>query len=433
MDFQHTPRRAHSADGRLNTSVGAYAKDWSRTPMSGCNEVSSFSQTPLNSPRRQRGYDDNDEPRTPDCQIYPQWRDTPVERNLFCHHPENSLELGRATADLSSSSSTSSPAAPSAGLCLQHFWTGSPFMDTVLEPSEEDSMHGSSSHCTSLQSSRATSAVFSDRPLTPVQIAGFAGRASHQSTPCNSSTTPSSFIQNRPTSPYSDFPVAFPGTATTCCLTEDASRHSHGLDSTYFSPTSFNSGGQGSWHIYTPMPRARTPPNDTPQLMKMRQSICHRKSGRVNIVHWIVSASVLRSTDKQAISETFMLCAGEGHLEVPFILMLVPKASYQKKGGGSFRKAKGKGFVQLKAQTTPPERMCLKFDVHVGSGEADKCQQPVRGPYVHDFSSKAVALGEVSASRKEEDVWDFQSCVDEKEQKIIVSVRYEFVDSSTQA
>merc|ERR1712224_955535 len=116
-------------------------------------------------------------------------------------------------------------------------------------------------------------------------------------------------------------------------------------------------------------------------------------SGGTERVLWAIPDIKLRSGDTKVISPAFAV----GHKQ--FKLMLFPRASGEGKGGASFKKAKGKGFIQLKCESNLSESGATKFHFFVGS------QQP-RGPVVHDFSHSAV-----KGLPQEIEIWDLQKSV----------------------
>merc|ERR1719230_1402102 len=102
--------------------------------------------------------------------------------------------------------------------------------------------------------------------------------------------------------------------------------------------------------------------------------------------------------------------------------MIHAKSLYEAKKGSSFRKAKGKGFVTLKAESSlaPSGSARVIFHVVVGSRTAEKCQVS-RGPVVHDFSERCVASLPKSRDGKiGYDVWDFAASVDKEDNDFIV-------------
>merc|ERR550537_1892310 len=122
------------------------------------------------------------------------------------------------------------------------------------------------------------------------------------------------------------------------------------------------------------------PPPPQPQTLTRAVSV----SSGVNRVHWNVDARKLRGNDKQAVSPAFELSFGPAHPSVTFKMMIYPKVVNDSKGGASFKKAKGKGYVQLKCEAELSEEVANAcFRISIGSGDN---VQPPRGPVHHNFS-----------------------------------------------
>lgn len=119
-------------------------------------------------------------------------------------------------------------------------------------------------------------------------------------------------------------------------------------------------------------------------------------------VNWTVSALKLKSADKNAVSPPFELSFGsEKYKNTKFKLMLFPKVNSEGRGGSSFKKSKGKGFIQLKCEADLHEEVCgtLRFRLFVSN-------QAPRGPVTHDFSDSAV-----KGLPKDLEVWDLDKAV----------------------
>jgi len=146
---------------------------------------------------------------------------------------------------------------------------------------------------------------------------------------------------------------------------------------------------------------AATPPQ--PQTLSRSQS---QGSGR-SWIHWTVDARKLRGNDKQAVSPPFDL---GGHFsQVTFKMMLYPTAINDGKGGASFKKARGRGYVQLKCEAELLEAAAnVSFRIHVG-------KQPPRGPVQHNFLHSAVC-----GLPKEIEEWDFGAAVDNESMTFVV-------------
>lgn len=133
-----------------------------------------------------------------------------------------------------------------------------------------------------------------------------------------------------------------------------------------------------------------------PQTLTRAFSVC---SGAFRI-NWTVSAFKLQSGDKNAVSPPFELSFGGPYSSTKFKLMLFPTVSTEGKGGSSFRKSKGKGFIQLKCEADLQDTAgTLKFRLFVGT-------QPPRGPVTHDFSHSAV-----KGLSKDIETWDLEKSV----------------------
>jgi len=121
---------------------------------------------------------------------------------------------------------------------------------------------------------------------------------------------------------------------------------------------------------------------------------------------WRADARKLRGNERNAVSPPFET--------MPFKMILYPK------GGVSFKKAKGKGLVQLKCEADLPEATAnFRFRVSIGTGEK---QQAARGPKVHNFAACAVC-----GLDKDEEDWDFESVVDPESATFVVCLEIEFL------
>eukprot|EP00442_Polarella_glacialis_P008818 CAMPEP_0115083666 /NCGR_PEP_ID=MMETSP0227-20121206/20719_1 /TAXON_ID=89957 /ORGANISM="Polarella glacialis, Strain CCMP 1383" /LENGTH=422 /DNA_ID=CAMNT_0002472163 /DNA_START=59 /DNA_END=1327 /DNA_ORIENTATION=+ len=130
-------------------------------------------------------------------------------------------------------------------------------------------------------------------------------------------------------------------------------------------------------------------------------------------VHWTVDARKLRGNDKQAVSPPFELSFGSQFPNVTFKMMIYPKAVSDSKGGASFKKARGHGYVQLKCEAELSEAIAnVAFRISIGSGDK---MQPPRGPVAHNFSSSAVC-----GLPKEQEEWDFESVKDTDSMTFVV-------------
>lgn len=145
-------------------------------------------------------------------------------------------------------------------------------------------------------------------------------------------------------------------------------------------------------------------------------------------VNWTVDARKLKSNDKVAVSPQFDVSFHGCSL--PFKLLIHPKATGDGKGGGSFRKAKGRGKIELKCEggLKDDEPAVIQYCLGIGSsakakeGEAVK-RQPLRGPVRHNFSQSGVsALPKESPQNPLGDEWSFPEVVDEESQTFVVAL-----------
>merc|ERR1740117_2599288 len=98
----------------------------------------------------------------------------------------------------------------------------------------------------------------------------------------------------------------------------------------------------------------------------------------------------------------------EKYKDVIFKMMLYPKVVSDTKGGASFKKARGCGFVQLKCEAELSEAVAhVTWRVTI-DGEK-------RGPVPHNF-----ALSAVSRLPKEQEEWDFNKAVQADSQTFVV-------------
>lgn len=139
-------------------------------------------------------------------------------------------------------------------------------------------------------------------------------------------------------------------------------------------------------------------------------SCTFRADGRLCRCDWAVDGRKLRSNDKRAVSPVFSLVVGAARQCVPFKLILNAKTVNAGKGGGCFKKARGRGLVQLKCEDQPsPLLGPVKFRIVVGAEE--------RGPIMHDFSYSAIA-----GFPNGRDEFDFNQVLNHDTMTFIVSV-----------
>mmetsp|Transcript_75539 Transcript_75539/g.245634 ORF Transcript_75539/g.245634 Transcript_75539/m.245634 type:complete len:471 (+) Transcript_75539:70-1482(+) len=151
-------------------------------------------------------------------------------------------------------------------------------------------------------------------------------------------------------------------------------------------------------------------PPPQPQTLTRHQS----PTGYFRVI-WTVDARKLRGNDKGAVSPPFELSFGDQFPNVTFKMMLYPKVVNDAKGGSSFKRAHGRGYVQLKCEEgLPPLIANVNYRISIGSGNNSNMTEP-RGPVPHNFSSNAVC-----GLPKEQEEWDFSSVVDQNSQTFVV-------------
>jgi len=125
------------------------------------------------------------------------------------------------------------------------------------------------------------------------------------------------------------------------------------------------------------------------------------RSESTTAAQWTVDAKKLRSTDRVVVSPPFVLPLG-GQL-LPFRMMLVPAVVCKRRGGHCFKRAQGRGSVQLKCEASDlPQDASTKiqYALRVGWGR-------LRGPNEHDFQQAMVC----GLPRDQED-WNFAEAED---------------------
>jgi len=131
-------------------------------------------------------------------------------------------------------------------------------------------------------------------------------------------------------------------------------------------------------------------------------------------VRWTVDARKLKSKDTEAVSPSFEL-SFEGN--VAFKMLLRPRVTSESKGGASFKKARGRGVVELRCldDVHPEKTPTVTFRVFIGSPADPAKQQPPRGPVRHDFAQKSIC-----GLSRGQDEWNFSQVVDKTSQTFVV-------------
>jgi hypothetical protein len=128
---------------------------------------------------------------------------------------------------------------------------------------------------------------------------------------------------------------------------------------------------------------------------------------------WRVDVRKLRGNIKQLVSPTFDIPIDDEC--IPFKMTLYSRGYDSCKGGSSFEKSRGRGYIQLRCDTQlPSEFMQVEFCVTVGNGNKKKSR---RGPVRHDFSQKSVA-----SLPKGQDEWGFYDAVDRQSETFVVTL-----------
>jgi len=105
---------------------------------------------------------------------------------------------------------------------------------------------------------------------------------------------------------------------------------------------------------------------------------------------WTVDARKLKTSDKIIVSPSFER-PRDGASAAKFKLMILPKSVDEKRGGSSFRKAKGRAMVQVKCEANPPEKK-VKLRLSVTDKDNTKQLRPWCGPLVHNFSEANICI-----------------------------------------
>jgi len=124
------------------------------------------------------------------------------------------------------------------------------------------------------------------------------------------------------------------------------------------------------------------------------------------LVRWTVDARKLRSNDKQAVSPSFDISSFGNVPMASFKMIMYPKATIGVHGGACFKKAGGRGILQLKCESDLRDTHTnLTFRFAIGRGSAR--QGPCRS-FTHDFAANAMA----EACRSV--MWNFEEVVNQE-------------------
>jgi hypothetical protein len=137
-------------------------------------------------------------------------------------------------------------------------------------------------------------------------------------------------------------------------------------------------------------------------------------TSNIHRIRWAVDSRKLRSTDREAVSPPFELsCAGQQQ----FKMIIKPRVVHDAKDGRSFKKAKGKGIVQLRCLTECDANIqrLVTFRISVGNPSDAKKRLPPRGPVHHDFALRALC-----GLPEGQDEWDFNRTVDRSTRTFVI-------------
>mmetsp|Transcript_27692 Transcript_27692/g.54356 ORF Transcript_27692/g.54356 Transcript_27692/m.54356 type:complete len:292 (+) Transcript_27692:44-919(+) len=164
-------------------------------------------------------------------------------------------------------------------------------------------------------------------------------------------------------------------TQQTCVVLDPTRRHS-------IAPTEMSMiHKQNNRAFATSQPLPSLAPRWTAELSatSIKLGVKLNRSNAATSVKWIVDAKKMRSTDRVVVSSLFLvLLSGQ---PMPFRMMLVPAAVCRRRGGHCFKRARGRGSVQLKCETNHFQEDVntkITFTLCVGPG-------PLRGPHEHDL------------------------------------------------
>eukprot|EP00927_Polykrikos_kofoidii_P019053 TRINITY_DN1887_c0_g1_i4.p1 TRINITY_DN1887_c0_g1~~TRINITY_DN1887_c0_g1_i4.p1 ORF type:complete len:397 (-),score=63.61 TRINITY_DN1887_c0_g1_i4:158-1348(-) len=197
---------------------------------------------------------------------------------------------------------------------------------------------------------------------------------------------------------------------------------------------------EGLPYLAAPLCRAKTCPAApvTPQSPTIRRTTC-KKSG-VSLVRWTVDSRKLKVKDRVAVSPSFEL--GD-NIRGNFRMMLYPTAVSDRKGGASFKKAKGKGSIHIKSESSFSEvhdgllsmTLLVRGKQDNSDSEVDDFLEDVvalrdgeapRGPILHNFQDNGIC-----SLPKENEEWDFGKAADEESQHFVVLLRVDALDAKS--
>jgi len=122
-------------------------------------------------------------------------------------------------------------------------------------------------------------------------------------------------------------------------------------------------------------------------------------------VQWAVDARKLDGKDKHAVSPSFLIDLPK-HGPASFRIQLYPRPTNQGRGGEGFKKAKGRGRIELKCESILSQDVdAVTFCIGIGIGSK---QQTTRGPVSVNFLENTCG-----GLPKAEEEWEFAHAIDD--------------------
>jgi len=129
------------------------------------------------------------------------------------------------------------------------------------------------------------------------------------------------------------------------------------------------------------------------------------------LVYWALDPRKLDSQDKQAVSQSFEVVLHDGLC--PFRLVMHPTEINDGRRGCGFKKAKGRGRVQLKCEASrTSDSSDVVFRLAIGRGAV---KQPFRSIVKNNFADSSCC----GLPQREEE-WNFSSAVDQFKTLLVI-------------
>jgi len=123
---------------------------------------------------------------------------------------------------------------------------------------------------------------------------------------------------------------------------------------------------------------------------------------------WTVPAQKFKLTDKSIVSTSFDVLMGD--MQVPFLVQITASKSNDRKGGHSFKKAKGCGKLEVNCKKRPPDNV-KPVDIAFVVGDEK------RGPVKHNFVENSLC-----GLPRDLEEWDFPAAEDKASQTVTIRV-----------